>query len=216
MQQIAFSFSPDAYKLDEYIQSSSNELAHNAIVNSSNNWGVLPYKKALIINGPKNSGKTFLAKKWQNNIGALFLQKNKALSENDLLNHPAFIIDGFDNSHSEEDVLHKFNAINEAGKYLLITVNNIPSLKLQDLKSRINATNIINIQPPDDQLMEILIFKHFSNNAVSVSREVVSYLLKHLPRNFPEISESLAKINLSALQQKKKITIPFIKTILKI
>ncbi len=216
MKQIAFPLedSNNIYDLDEYIVSSSNNIAYTILNNWPKSWGVEPYAKTLILQGPKLSGKTFLAKKWAEKSGALFLTKEQELNENLLNKYHAFIIDGFNSEWEETKILHYFNIINENNKYLLITTTNLPGIKLPDLSSRIKATNLVNIDMLDEELMKILIFKLFSNYSITVSNEVISYLLKHLPRSFPEITKSIKKLNLYALENKRKITIPLIKKVL--
>ena len=217
MQQIAFPLgSSDAYDSSEYIKSSSNSLVYKAISSWPTNWGVEPYSKTLIIQGPKSSGKTFLAKKWAEQSGALFIKKIHALTENMLTDHQAFIIDGFDSTWDEEKVLHHFNTIHENGKYLLINSTRIPKIKLPDLASRIKSSNRIDIGMPDDELMQMLIFKLFSNYSIVISSEVINYLINSLPREFSKIITSVKDINEFALQHKRKITVPLVKQALSI
>lgn len=215
MQQTAFSFcNNNTYNQNEYITSSSNSLAYNTIINWPQNWGVAPYLKTLILKGAQYSGKTFLAKKWASRSGALFIKQQHELTENLLFHHQAFVIDGFNDSWQKEKILHHFNTIHENDKFLLITTTKIPNIELPDLASRINASNVININMPDDELLQMLIFKLFSNFSVVISSEVVSYLIKVLPREFPQIVNSVEKINQYALQQKRKITIPLVKSVI--
>lgn len=217
MQQIAFPLgSSDAYDSSEYIKSSSNSLAYKTISSWPINWGVEPYSKTLIIQGPKSSGKTFLAKKWAVQSGALFIKKIHALTENMLTDHQAFIIDGFDSTWDEEKALHHFNTIHENGKYLLINSTRIPKIKLPDLASRIKSSNRIDIGMPDDELMQMLIFKLFSNYSIVISSEVINYLINILPREFSKIITSVKDINKFALQHKRKITVPLVKQALSI
>lgn len=212
MQQIAFSFAgSDAYDSHEFIESSSNSLACYSIDNWQNYWGVEPYPRALIIQGPRSSGKTFLAKKWANNAGALVIKKMYEITENILDHHCSFIIEDFDSSWNEEKFLHIFNLLSENQKYLLITCRFIPEIKLPDLASRIKSVNLISIQSPDDEMMQMLIFKLFSNYSVVISNEVVSFLIKTLPREFPAILNSVKIINNFALEHKRKITVPVVK-----
>ena len=217
MQQIAFSLnSSDAYDLNEYIISSSNKEAYDTLQNWPKNWGIRPYEKTLILQGTKSSGKTFLSKKWAEKSGALFIKKTHELTENILEHYNAFIIEDFDSSWSEEKLLHHFNMIHENGKYLLITTTNLPETKLPDLDSRIKSCNKINIGMPDDELIKMLIFKLFSNYSIIISNEVIAYLLKNLPREFPEIIKSVEELNNFALEHKRKITIPLVKEVLAI
>lgn len=215
MQQIAFPLaSSDAYDSNEYIESSSNSLAYKTLNSWPGNWGTRPYAKTLIIQGPKASGKTFLAKQWAEKSGALFIKQMHELTENILSEHQAFIIDGFDSTWNEEKILHQFNIIHESGKYLLITSTKLPDIQLPDLSSRIKATHQVNIGMLDDELMKMLIFKLFSNHSIIVSNEVIHYLVKHLPREFPEIIKSVEKLNKFALQYQRKITVPLVKEVL--
>ncbi len=217
MQQIAFSFiSTDAYDLGDFIESGSNSLAHKAINDWTEFWGVAPYPNTLIIQGPKDSGKTFLAKKWAANSGALFIKKRHKITENILNHHEAFIIEDFDSSWDEEKVLHIFNLMVENGKYLLITCKSLPDIKLPDLSSRIKSVNLVRIEQPDDEMMQMLIFKLFSNYSVVINNEVVSFLIKVLPREFPAIIQSVKIINEFALETKRKITVPLVKIALKL
>jgi len=213
MHQITFSFdSKDRYDPSEFIESSSNSLALKTLTSwPPQTWGVAPYAKTLILRGPKSSGKTYLAKKWSLLSGALLLKKPHQLTESLLSRHQAFLIDGFDSSWDEEKILHQFNSIHESNKYLLITNTQVPKLTLPDLASRINATNILDIDFPDDNLVSMLIFKLFSNFSVVVNKEVISYLINILPREFPEIIFAVQKINDYAIEHKRKITVPLVK-----
>jgi chromosomal replication initiation ATPase DnaA len=218
MQQTAFSFDiKDNYNPNEFIKSDSNVLACNMIDSwqpGTSGWGVRPYPKALMLRGPNSSGKTLLARKWAEKSGALFLNSFHQLTEKLVSKHQAFIIDGFDSNWDEEQTLHFFNIIHEHDKYLLITTVKIPQIKLPDLRSRIAAINVVDINPPDDDLVKMLIFKIFSNYSVVVSQEVINYMLKVLPRSFPAIISSVQKINAYALEHKHKITVPLVKNAL--
>lgn len=215
MQQIAFPIAGrDAYDPNEYIVSSSNEIAYKTLSNWPKNWGVRPYEKTLILQGPKSSGKTFLAKQWADKAGALFIKKTHELTEVLLEQHQAFVVDDFDASWSEEKLLHHFNIIHESGKYLLIVTNQIPEIKLPDLASRINSAHKVIIEQLDDDLMQMLIFKLFSNYSIVITSEVLQFLVKVLPREFPKLVRAVEGINALALEQKRKITIPFIKQVL--
>lgn len=215
MQQITFTLAHQpSDNFSDFIESSSNKLAYKYINDWPDNFGVLPYSKVLIIKGPKSSGKSFLANLWARKSNALFLKKNHELTKSILDHHQAFIIDGFDSNWSEKDVLHYFNILHENSKYLLITLTEIPKIKLADLSSRINSVNKIDISMIDDELMKILIFKQFSNFSITINDDVINYLVKVLPRDFLKILSIINDINRNSLETKRKITIPFIKQLL--
>lgn len=195
----------------DFIVSSSNITAYNTITNWPNFWGVRPYENSLIICAPKSSGKTILSNMWAKNTNALFIQKNHEITDNILAHHASFIIDDFNDSWKEKDILCYFNILHENSRFLLITTTRIPNIKLADLSSRINSINRISIEKPDDELLRTFIFKLFSNYSVTISKEVINYLIKVLPREFITIIEIIKSLNYLALREKNKITIPFIK-----
>lgn len=215
MQQIALPLTNyDNSIWDDFIESESNQLACNYINNWPTSFGILPYPKVLLIKGAKSSGKTFLAKLWAKKTNALFIKKTHKITHNILAHHQTFVIDGLDYTWREEDVLHHFNLLHEHGKYLLITLTALPEIKLPDLSSRLNSVNKVDILMPDDDLVKMLIFKQFSDFSITVSEEVINYLIKVLPREVPQILSAIKLINQNSLEQQRKITIPFIKQIL--
>lgn len=215
MKQIAFPFiNADSYNPNDFIKSKSNEEACYVIDNWPKYWGVQPYSRALILQGPKYCGKTFLAKRWKMNSNALFINSLHEINEEVLKQYEAFIVEDIDYGWQEEDLLHLFNVLSENKKYLLMTCCNLPKIQLPDLLSRLKSLNLIMVNQPDDEMMRLLIFKLFSNSAVIVNMEVINFLIKSLPREFPAIIESVKAINEFAMRNKRKITIPLIKTAL--
>lgn len=202
----------------DFIEAASNSFAYRYLENWSNKFGVLPFSKALILRGGRSSGKTFLADLWAKQTGALLIKPSHVLTESIIAHHKAFVIEDLDEwiatGIKEELILHHFNALHENGKYLLITLKSIPVMHLADLASRINSVNVIEIKLLDDELMRVLIFKKFSDFSLLVADEVVNYLVKHLPREFAAIDDFMNKINNISLQEKKNITIPFVKKII--
>ena len=215
--QTIFSITNDSsYGESDFIISSSNAEAHKIITSWPNLWGIIPYKRALILLGPKYSGKSFLSKIWQNIKPP---ENIKLLERGDQLGDPKHCkiiyedIDLLDQS-KEEELFHIINSSNEEGKYLLLTATKFPKYSLKDLSSRINSINIARIGPPDDELLAMLIFKLFSDNSVKISPDIVKYLVKVLPRDFVSVKNITEQINKEALVKGRRVTIPFIKTIL--
>ncbi|WP_253307748.1 MULTISPECIES: HdaA/DnaA family protein [unclassified Rickettsia] len=213
MQQLIFPLSYNTqYHPDEFIVSNSNKLAHNALKNWQTNWGVNPYKFTLLIKGAPASGKTYLAKIWQN-LANSFIIKDIFFDEEILAKYNSFIIEDIEN-WQEVILLHLFNLINERQKYLLLTGKINKNFILPDLSSRVKSVLTIEIEPPDDELMRILIFKHFATSSITIPESVVDFLLVNLPRQHKEIIEILEQINHFALTSKRKVTIPLVKEVL--
>ena len=67
------------------------------------------------------------------------------------------------------------------------------------------------INDPDDQIVDVLINKFFSDNQVLISIEVIKYLSGRIDRSYKELYKTLEKINNVSLKNKQKITIPFLR-----
>jgi len=216
MQQLILPISSNTYHPDEFIVSSSNEVVYNAIKNWEVKWGVKPYEFTVLIYGAPGSGKTFLTRIWQKSCNAKILENINDFNEKILSQYDAFIIEDIENYYNYQETLnHCFNLINEYKKYLLFTTSSlINNFTLPDLVSRVNSILRIEINQPDDALMKILIFKHFSDNSIRITNSVLEFLLVNLPRQYNLVEQLLEEVNNFALQHKKRVTISMIKKIL--
>jgi len=204
----------ELYHLDDFILSSSNEQAYNAIDNWPITWGHLPYANSLLLKGPESSGKTYLARIWQGRSQGCLLRKNEDFKSTVIEEHSSFIIEDIE-QWDEELLLHYFNAIHESGKYLLLTTaREHNNFSLKDIGSRINSIATVKIEAPDDDLLKIFLFKLFSQASIRSSMQVQNYLLSHLPRKFNEIINFIREINEFSLSNKKNLTLPLIKNYL--
>jgi chromosomal replication initiation ATPase DnaA len=215
MQQIAFNLTPvNSYDPKEFISSASNIDAYNKIKNWENEWGILPYRHALLVYGPKSSGKTYLARIWQSLSGAFLIDNNHVFHEDLLNNYSSFVIENIED-RQEEDLLHHFNSISEKQKYLLMTTSTLDlDFKLKDLSSRISSNLRLEIKQPDDELMKTLLFKLFSNHSIQISNKILNFLLVNLTREFSKIIEFVDKVNQLGLISKRSITLKLIKQVL--
>ena len=204
----------EQYHFDDYILSSSNKQAFDAVNNWSETWGHLPYANSLLVSGPKSSGKTYLAKIWQGKSQSYFFEKNQDFKLLIIQGQSSFVIEDIEH-WDEELLLHYFNAIHESGKYLLLTTGRAHNnFSLKDIESRINSIATVKIEAPDDKLLEILLFKLFSQASIRSSMQVQNYLLSHLPRKFSEIINFVKEINEFSLSNKKNLTLSLIKNYL--
>lgn len=193
------------YSEESYIVSSYNSHIYDVICNFRDNWGVKPYPKALLLVGSKSSGKTHLANIWSKKSGASFFTGGD-FSGN-------LVIDDLE-KHDPIDLLHAFNMQNESENYLLMTATSIPKFSLMDLQSRLNATNIIHLDSPDDEMLKVLIAKSFSEMSLKIPADVVDYISRRIARDFYSIQDFACKLNLFSMSEKRKITIPLVKDFL--
>ncbi|MFT5838561.1 MAG: DnaA family protein [Flavobacteriales bacterium] len=100
---------------------------------------------------------------------------------------------------------------------LVITGNQPPkylSLELPDLISRLSwGTNFQLYSLTDEQRQQALIVKA-QHRGLNMSKDVAKYLVNHWQRDMPALVSSLNILDEQSLQQQRKLTIPFVKTIL--
>ncbi len=216
MPQIAFEFIPNkSFLQDDFIVSSCNIDAFRMVTS----WPRLWQNKCLIVTGDKASGKTFLSRIWQEISGARVIDINN--TENLFRsNKPEnIILEDIDKllPEHEEKLFHLYNnVLNHKGYLLLTTSKPIISLnvKLPDLRSRLSAATVMNILPPDNELLKALIFKLFSDHQLTYQIGLVDFLIPRIERSFDAVSNLVEEINKKSFETKRNITIPFVKEIL--
>ncbi len=216
MNQAVFNFIPQrSYLQDDFIVSSSNIDAFRMVTS----WPRLWDNKCLIVTGGKACGKTFLAKVWQELSSAKFINA-KDSEKLFLTNTPEnIILEDIETllPENEERLFHIYNNIlNGKGSLLLTSSKPIISLdiKLPDLRSRLSAATVVNILPPDNELLKGLIFKQFSDLQVLIQPSVIEFLIPRIERSFEAVSKIVEEINKKSFETKRNITIPFIKEVL--
>ncbi len=128
----------------------------------------------------------------------------------------ALAIDGADkiagNIEHEEWLQHLYNATKAADVPLLLTAMTPPAawgLGLKDILSRLNSCAVAEIHEPDDELMRGMLMKQFSDRQLMVEPDVIDYLAPRLERTGVAIREAVTALDQKALEQKRKITVPF-------
>ena len=123
------------------------------------------------------------------------------------------IFDNFDciPEKDEKSLFQIYNDIIKNKKFILIlSGNNNFSVKLRDLKSRIEALNFAILNNPDDKLIHAIVLKFFHDNQIIVAPDVINFILNRISRNFNEIQIFLNKLNDLSIKHKSKISIPFL------
>ena len=121
------------------------------------------------------------------------------------------------NAEVQEGLLHLYNWTKEQGGYLLITASERPknwNISLDDLSSRMLASETVEIKAPDDYLLEAVIIKQFSDRQITLPADVISYLIPRAERSFDAIRKLVQNIDKLSRIEKKKITIPIARRVL--
>ncbi len=196
--------------------------SNHAAVDFIRSWPEWPEHHAIIV-GPHKSGKKHLSCIWQENSKAESLTVLDDLFLTVLNNQhlKALILENVSqvagDKVREEILFHLINR-SKAGELDLLMLDAEPpskwKIKLKDLKSRLKASPLLRIDPPDDLLLRVLILKQFSDRRLAISPEVLEYLSLHMTRNYEHIFEMIKTIDSYSLSTKRAVTIPLIRDIL--
>ena len=198
----------------DYYVSKSNYFAFNLIQNWTK-WE----KKILNIYGDTFSGKTHLAKIFQNKSKALYLTDSDVNEEifKKIKLSECIVIDDFEKIKNENLLYSLFNLIYQDNKYLLILSNRAISdinYSLDDLNSRAKNCIFAQIENPDDDLIFAIIVKSFSDRQIKLEKKFLEYIIKRIERSYGKIYEFIYKVDELSLKKKKPVNLKTIKEIL--
>ena len=198
----------------DYYVSKSNYFAFN-LIQKWPKWE----KKIINISGDSFSGKTHLAKIFQNKSKALYLSHNdvnegavKKIKLNDCI-----VIDDFEKINNENLLYSLFNLIYQDNKYLLILSNIVISeinYRLDDLNSRAKNCIFAQIENPDDDLIFAIIVKSFSDRQIKLEKKLLEFIIKRIDRSYRKIYEFIYKVDELSLKKKKPVNLTTIKEII--
>ncbi len=218
MHQYALNLKSDSSYLEEdFIEDSSNSAAKKWI-DSWPNWNANIFPNIACVYGIKGSGKTHLAKIWQNKAAARSIEiddLNQFLYRDEI---KSYLVDDIESLLLQENnLLHFINYVIENKKFLLITSQtNLHELKLTipDLRSRLQSFISYKIDSPSELLIEQMLVKSFSDHQTIVGEEVIKFLTSRIDRNSDSVKKTVDLLNKHSLSQNKKVTIPLVKSIL--
>jgi chromosomal replication initiation ATPase DnaA len=207
-RQLAFAL-PHAESLsrDNFLEGPANAAALGLI----DNWPDWPNRVMLLV-GPEGSGKSHLAAIWAEEAGARSTgaQALTAAAVPGALATGALVVEDLDVATLDERALfHLLNLAREDEAFVLITARVAPAaqpIDLRDLRSRLRAVPVINLMPPDDQLLRALIVKFCADRQLTVDETVVSYLASRIERSFAAARQAVELLDTEALRRGRPVT----------
>jgi chromosomal replication initiation ATPase DnaA len=191
---------------EDFIVGPSNEQAY-AMIEAWPNWP----GEALLLVGPRGSGKTHLGAIWAKRAHAWTVRRGEldAGSVHRLMTPQALLIEDADEKGDEVSLFHLVNAAKLRRSHLLLTAVSEPSqwgLSTPDLLSRLRLSPAIHIEEPDESLMRMVIVKLFVDRQLVVDAGVIEAILTRAERSFAGARAAVEALDQHSLATKRRIT----------
>ncbi len=206
---LALPDTPPRYDRASFLRSDANDAAWRA----GAAW-LASDEPALIVCGPPGAGKSHF-------VHALLEGRDFAAVGADgfsnMSEEPALtFVDGMP-AVDPRGFLSAFESAVLSGRRLVLAGVGHPSewaLGLKDLRTRLEAAPRAVLVDPDEVLIRAVIAKGFRDRQLSVSPAVVEYAAPRLPRTFAAAHGFVALADQLALEEKRKISTPFVQKLL--
>lgn len=193
MNQIALPLAWAADARDaEFLVTESNARA----VQTLEHWATWPVRTALLV-GPPRSGRTLLA------------QVFAARSHGD-------VIDDADRC-PEVELFHAWNRAQAERRPLVLVAAEPPprwEITIPDLRTRLAASPVAAIEPPDDMLVHLLLERGFERRRLDARPELVAWLAPRVERSHAAVATVLDRLQAAAMASRRRLSIPFARAVL--
>lgn len=116
----------------------------------------------------------------------------------------------------EEALFHCYNRLRDKQTPLIISALIPPqqlSCYLPDLQTRLSSGLVLKIQALSDEDKKITLQLRAANRGIHLTEDVIHYMLRHYSRSMSELFALLDTLDRASLVAKRKITIPFVKSV---
>ena len=219
MKQIPFSFPKFDFNKFDFFHSN---IVNRETIALIDNLFKFNYKdNRIYLWGPSAVGKTHIL------IATIkkFLNLNKEvidmsfIDDNDTFNLGSidlFFLDDIERADDkiQNNLFNIFNMSENENATILITGSLPPNqMSLRpDLRTRLAQCLVLNLKELEDEEKKDVLLKRSYFMGINLKLEIIDYLLKNYNRNMHELIKLIEKIDKESIIQKKRITIPFIKS----
>lgn len=209
-EQLALPLSlPPAMGRRDFVASPANAVALAQI----GGWRDWPGGK-LALAGPEGSGKSHLAHIWAAEAGGVIL------TPDDLRDTPAdalahwgrIVLEDAESvagdAEAEVALFHLHNLVLADGGRLLLTARDEPArwpVRLPDLASRLAATPVARLDPPDDALLSAVLAKLFADRQLPVGPQLIDWLVRRMERTLDAARRTVEMIDRRALAEGRAV-----------
>jgi chromosomal replication initiation ATPase DnaA len=166
-------------------------------------------ERRLALAGPGGCGKSHLLHVWAERAGAVVLTGAALADLDDVPMTGNLALDDADTVREETLLLHLLNTARDRGLRLLMSGRTPPSrwpVRLPDLSSRLRAVTVVEIGPPDDDLLGALMMRLIADRQLAVTGPVQAWLLKRLPRSAAALRDAVVRLDRESLVRGTAIT----------
>ena len=110
------------------------------------------------------------------------------------------------------------NQLSDAGGQLVVAAAGSPresNVKLPDLRSRLARLPVFHLHPLDDEQRLGALQLRARHRGLELPVDTARYLLKRSKRDMSSLYELLDKLDLEALRAKRRLTVPFVRDVLR-
>jgi DnaA family protein len=141
-----------------------------------------------------------------------------------LINKDVVCIDNFQvvskHANWQTAIFDTINQFTEQESILILIASNVGiddiDYTLKDLRTRLSWGTNFTLHLLSDEDKQFALEKHLEVLGISFTPDAVSFLLNRISRNMHELSAAIDALDIASLENKRKITIPFIKATLAI
>lgn len=178
-----------------------------SFINSWPDWPV----PIVILAGPVGAGKSHLASVWASMAEAIQLPASDQLTLPAQAGANVVVEDIGAGNFNETALFHLINEVRAHGGNLLLTSRTWPGnwgMQLPDLTSRMKLARLIELNEPDDELLQGVMAKLFADLQIEVDGPVIEYMVLRMERSLASAQQLVTTLDSLSMAQKRAITKP--------
>lgn len=117
----------------------------------------------------------------------------------------------------EEKLFNAWNRAQQSGRPLLL-ISSLPpadwNIALADLRSRLGSAVLLQIPPPDDELISQLVQKHLQDRGTAIGVDALAYVSKRIERRYAAIEGFARDANALALAENVSINMALVRRLI--